>query len=167
MNIEIRVAKVAEAGIVQEILAETVSWLDQSGMPMWGMDEIRPDVILPDVSAGLFALAWSGSEVVGTIKFQLEDPVYWPDLAAGTSAFVHRLAVPRRFAGGDVSSALLSWALREALRHGRQTLRLDCDADRPKLRQVYERFGFRYHSDRMVGPFLVARYEYPLASRDL
>ncbi len=166
VNIEIRVAKAAEASIVQAILAEAVSWLDESGRPMWWMDEIRPDVIFPDVSAGLFALAWSGPEAVGTVKFQLEDPVYWPDLAAGTSAFVHRLAVQRRFAGGDVSSALLSWALREALRHGRNTLRLDCDADRPKLRQVYERFGFRYHSDRRVGPYLVARYEYPLASGD-
>jgi len=167
VNIEIRVAKAAEAGIVQEILAEAVSWLDESGMPMWGMDEIKPEVILPDVSAGLYALAWSGPEAVGTMKFQLEDPVYWPDLGEGTSAFVHRLAVQRRFAGGDVSSALLSWALGEARRHGRQTLRLDCDAGRPKLRHVYERFGFRYHSDRKVGPYLVARYEYPLASRDL
>jgi len=72
---------------------------------------------------------------------------------------MHRLAVKRRFAGGDVSIALLDWAAERvrALRH--PYLRLDCEASRPRLRAMYERYGFTYHSDRCVGPYLVARYE--------
>ena len=61
-----------------------------------------------------------------------------------------------------MSTALLEWAVREARRLGRRALRLDCEASRASLRAVYERFGFRYHSDRHVGPYHVARYEYPL-----
>jgi hypothetical protein len=41
-------------------------------------------------------------------------------------------------------------------------LRLDCEASRPRLRAVYEGFGFRHHSDRQVGPYFVSRYEYAL-----
>ena len=35
-------------------------------------------------------------------------------------------------------------------------------ASRPKLRELYERFGFQFHSFREVGPYYVARYLYPL-----
>ena len=79
------------------------------------------------------------------------------------SAFVHRFAVRRQHAGGKVSTVLLQWALSRTAALGRQYLRLDCEAARPKLRRVYERFGFQYHSDRQVGPHLLARWEYPIA----
>jgi GNAT superfamily N-acetyltransferase len=97
---------------------------------------------------------------VGTVKFQLQDDLFWPDLPADEASFVHRLAVRRSHAGGTVSSALLRWAVERARSYHRRFLRLDCDAARPKVRAVYERFGFRYHSDRQVGPYLVARYQY-------
>ncbi|MEH2214010.1 MAG: hypothetical protein V7K84_25930, partial [Nostoc sp.] len=42
-------------------------------------------------------------------------------------------------------------------------LRLDCDASRPRLRAVYERFGFRHHSDKQVGAYFVSRYEYKIS----
>jgi GNAT superfamily N-acetyltransferase len=75
------------------------------------------------------------------------------------SLYVHRLAVRRAFAGATVSHALLRFAADEAKRRGCSALRLDCIASRPKLRAVYERFGFRYHSDHHAGPYHVARYE--------
>ena len=83
-----------------------------------------------------------------------------PDVPQTESAFVHRLAVRRRFAGGGISSALLDWAVERARLLGRDYLRLDCEASRPRLRAFYERFGFRHHSDREVGPYYVSRYEY-------
>jgi hypothetical protein len=39
-------------------------------------------------------------------------------------------------------------------------LRLDCEASRARLRAVYERIGIRFHSNKQVGPYFVARYEY-------
>lgn len=166
MRVEVRIATPAETRVVSEILAEAIAWLDESGVPMWRLNEAGVDQVAADVEAGTFAVAWCGASEAGVIKFQLEDPVFWPEVPPGTSAYVHRLAIRRRFAGGVVSSALLSWAVEEARRHGRQMLRLDCEASRSRLRAVYERFGFRYHSDRRVGPYVVARYEYPLDSSE-
>jgi GNAT superfamily N-acetyltransferase len=133
-------------------------------MPMWRTDELVPERIADDVTAGLFAIAWSEAQAAGVMKFQLEDPLFWPDMPPGSAAYLHRLAVRRSFAGGGVSTALLEWAVGETRRHRRPCLRLDCEASRTRLRAVYERFGFRYHSERQVGPYFVARYEYPVGS---
>lgn len=43
---------------------------------------------------------------------------------------------------------------------GLRYLRLDCEASRARLRALYERIGFRFHSNKLVGPYFVARYEY-------
>jgi hypothetical protein len=43
-----------------------------------------------------------------------------------------------------------------------EKLGLGYGAQAVRLRAVYERFGFRHHSDRQVGPYFVSRYEQEL-----
>ena len=158
--VEIRVASALDAAAVADVLMDAAQWLADSGMSMWQMDELNATAIAADVEQGAFFLAWVAGEAAGTVRFQLEDPLFWPDAPSSDAAYVHRLAVRRRFAGSGVSTALLTWAADHARANGRRVLRLDCAASRVKLRALYERFGFRYHSDREVGPYVVARYEY-------
>lgn len=155
----VRQATSQDAGVVSGILQEAARWLEQSGKPMWQGDELAASRITGEVEAGLFFVAECDGEVAGVIKFQLEDLLFWPDVPPGQSAFIHRLAVRRQFAGGRVSSALLRWAVQRTRSLGRTFLRLDCEASRPRLRAVYERFGFRHHSNRQVESYLVSRYE--------
>ena len=159
MEIQVCQAEIGDEGTVSSILAEASNWLESRGMGMWHARELSPARISSDVASGLFFLGKYAEQAVGTIKFQLSDPEYWPDVPQTEAAFIHRLAVRREFAGGCVSSALLRWAVQRTGSVGRRFLRLDCEASRPKLRGIYERFGFRHHSDREVGPFFVARYE--------
>ena len=79
-------------------------------MAMWREGELLPSHITSDVDAGLFFIAEQNGEAAGVVKFQLQDEQFWPDVPQEESAFVHRLAVRRRFAGSGISSALLSWA---------------------------------------------------------
>lgn len=148
---------------VSSILLEAADWLKERDIPMWRADELSPERIASDVAEGHFFLARCGGEAAGTIKFQLQDTVFWPDTPADEAAFVHRLAVRRAFAGGELSAELLRWAGERAKSLGRHFLRLDCEASRPRLRAVYERYGFRHHSDREVGPYFVSRYELRLS----
>jgi hypothetical protein len=60
---------------------------------------------------------------------------------------------------------MLQWAVKQAATLGRSYLRLDCEADRKPLRAIYERFGFRLHSYRDVGPYHLSRYEYLIPDR--
>ena len=158
-QLQIRAAKPNDVALVSSILVEAASWLAARGTPMWKADELAPERVAADVEAGLFVLGEVSGVAAGTLKFQQEDPEFWPDRPAGEAAYVHRLAVRRTFAGRGFSTALLRWAADEARALGRPLLRLDCEAARPKLRALYEGFGFRHHSDRQVGPYFVARYE--------
>ena len=160
MQLSIRQANLQDIDAVAEILKEVAGWLEERGMPMWRQDELQPIRIVADVDSGQFFLAECDGVPAGTIRFQLEDRLFWPDVPQDDSAFVHRLAVRRRFAGGEVSSALLLWAIARTHALGRRYLRLDCEASRARLRAIYECIGFRFHSDKQVGPYFVARYEY-------
>jgi GNAT superfamily N-acetyltransferase len=133
--------------------------VDALGVVMWEDGELEKAAIDHDVAQGLYMVAEIDGAVAGAIRFQLEDPLFWPDLPAGQSAFVHRLVVARAWKGQGVSRALLEWAVARTRELGRDALRLDCDASRAKLRLLYESFGFTLHSYRHVGPYYVSRYE--------
>ncbi len=160
MDFKVRKAAIEDTEVVSSILLEAARWLAERGDPLWSADEMRADRIAPDVANGLYFLGGGIGQNVATVKFQLDDPLFWPDSPPGQAAFVHRLAVRRSAAGGTTAASMLQWAVECTRLVGRSYLRLDCDANRPKLRAVYERFGFRHHSDRQVGPYFVARYEY-------
>jgi len=164
MAIQIRQARPEEARVVEDILVEASRWVDSLGVVMWDEGELDAARIAAEAAAGQFVIAEVDGDAAGVIRFQLEDLLFWPDLPSPQeSAFVHRLAVRRKFKGQGVSDALLAWSVDRARSLGKRHLRLDCDESRPKLRALYERLGFRLHSFRQVGPYYVARYEYPLS----
>jgi GNAT superfamily N-acetyltransferase len=175
-RIEIRQATPQDATVVREILTGAAQWLEQTGKPQWRENELSPAAIAADVAAGLFYLAEvylaeahlaeSSGDAAGTVKFQLEDSLFWPDLPSPDAAYIHRLAVRRRYASTGVSTALLSWAAERTHHLGRHFLRLDCEASRARLRAIYESFGFRHHSNRQVGSYFVSRYEYDVNNLD-
>lgn len=160
MDVTIRQATSHDLDVVSGILLEAVHWLADTGKPMWREEEIVPARIASYANAGVLFIADCDGEVAGTMRFELQDPIVWPDVPHDDSTFVHRLAVRRKFAGGAVSSALLRWAVERTRSLGRRHLRLDCDATRPRLRAIYERFGFTHHSNIHIGPYFDARYEY-------
>jgi GNAT superfamily N-acetyltransferase len=159
-ELQIRQATTQDAEVVSEILREAAQWQEHAGMPLWREEHIGVAHILDDVRAGIFFLAEYPGESAGTMKFQLEDPLFWPEACEGEAAYVHRLAVRRRYAGTGVSTTLLRWAVERTRALGRPYLRLDCAAARLKLRAIYERFGFLHHSYGQIGAYYVARYEY-------
>jgi GNAT superfamily N-acetyltransferase len=162
--ITVRQAQAPEAAVIHGMLQEAAQWVDALGVVMWDESELDPDRVDREVAAGQFFIAEVDGEPAGAVRFQLEDRLFWPDLEGSDSAFIHRLVVRRRYKGLGVSTALIQWAVSHARSLGRSYLRLDTDASRPKLRELYERFGFQFHSFREVGPYYVARYLYPLTN---
>jgi len=160
--IHIRQAVPIDVHAIEEMLVEAAQWVDALGVVMWSEGELDSAAIGRDVAAGEFLLAEVDGVPAGAIRFQERDLLFWPDLPQDDSAFVHRLVVRRAFKGQGISRALLAASADRARRIGKRVLRLDCDADRTKLRALYESCGFRLHSYRQVGPYYVGRYEYPL-----
>ncbi|MBW4623785.1 MAG: GNAT family N-acetyltransferase [Cyanosarcina radialis HA8281-LM2] len=162
LNISVRQATLNDLSTVSSILLEAALWLKQQNMTLWEENEVSPESIYEDVKFGCFFIAFCEDIAAGVVKFQTEDLVFWPDVPQENSAFIHRLAVRRSFAGGGVSTALMQWAIERSRDLGKDFLRLDCAADRLRLRSLYENFGFQHHSDRQVRPYFVARYEYKI-----
>jgi GNAT superfamily N-acetyltransferase len=163
--VEVGQAQEGDAGLVSAVLTEAAEWLDSIGQSLWQCNDLAADRIAEDVGSGLYYIAWMGGEAVGVLRFQTEDKQFWPDAEPGSSAFIHRLAVRRKVAGRGVAAFMLNWAKDRTRSMGRGFLRLDCDL-RPKLCALYERNGFTKHSERLVGPYLVARYEYCTGKRE-
>ncbi|MGD0037089.1 MAG: GNAT family N-acetyltransferase [Bacteroidota bacterium] len=160
MDIAIRQAEVADIHTVSEILIEAASWLEKRGIPLWNIQELSVECLREDVISGFYMLAESNGKAVGTFKYIMADPLCWPDMNGNNSAYVHRVAVRRDYAGGMVSTAMLKWAVDRTKALSRHSLRLDCEISRIKLRAIYEQFGFQYHSDKRIGRYHIARYEY-------
>ena len=159
-RILIRPATFADADVIVETLSEAAKWVEElDGTIMWVEGELEEERVKAEADAGMFVLAEMDGRAAGAMRFQLEDRLFWPDLDVADSAFVHRLAVRRTFAGQGISTALLEWAINRARTLDKRFLRLDCDAERTRLRAFYERFGFRLHSYRQVGSYYVSRYE--------
>jgi GNAT superfamily N-acetyltransferase len=160
MSFVIRQATVEDTTALVATLNEAGEWVHQlDGSIMWVEGELDEHRVRDEAAEGMFVVAEADGAVVGALRFQVEDQLFWPDVDGGASAFVHRLAVRRSHAGQGISVALLQWAADRARALGKEFLRLDCDADRTRLRELYERFGFRMHSYRQVGAYYVSRYE--------
>src|SRR5512138_806963 len=127
----IRQASVADTPLIVDTLMEAAAWVERlDGTVMWVEGELQEDRVRAEADAGMFVVAEIDEQIVATMRFQLEDRLFWPDLDGGDSAFVHRLAVKRAFAGRGIAAALLEWAVNRARALRKRYLRLDCDADR-------------------------------------
>ncbi|HEX2545939.1 MAG TPA: GNAT family N-acetyltransferase [Ramlibacter sp.] len=119
--------------------------------------------VAPHIAQGLYFIGEDEAGVVGVFRFQREDRVFWPEMEEGTSAYLHKLAVLPARQGHEAAQGLLACACDLARARGLRFLRLDCIGGRPSLRGVYERFGFRHHSDRVLGRTTFHRFELELS----
>lgn len=159
LRLQIIKATTVDINTISAILLEAASFVKTVGEPLWQCEELSTKAITAEVEAGLFYLAHVDGEPVGTFRFELEDPEFWPDVLPGSSAFLHRIAIKRKVAGKGVPDQMLDWAKGETKSIGREYLRLDC-VTRPKLCALYERNGFAKRDERQVGMYYVARYEF-------
>ena len=142
------------------IIRESAEWLVSKGMPLWDpsdFDSSRVD----KAESRKYQVAYLERVPIAAMILQWEDREYWPD-AEDDSGFIHKLSVRRAYAGQGFVQELIEWAKLEVVKQERSFLRLDCDANREKLRRVYEKMGFVEVDRRMVGSHFVAFFEIDL-----
>lgn len=148
-----------------DIMREAAAWLRETGRPLWRPEDLTEERILAGVAKEDVCVGRADGEAAAAMILQWSDPVYWPE-AGGDSGFIHKLSVRRRFAGKGLARDMVEWAAREAQRRGKKYLRLDCAADRVKLRAFYESLGFRLVGLRDLGAYRGAFYERELTLRE-
>ena len=160
----IRQAQQNEAGLVADVLGSAAASLEKKGNALWVARDVNEAAVDGHVQDGRYYIAFDAEEPVGVFRFELEDRMFWPEVTDSSSAFIHKIAVYPHKQGRDIAHALLSYACELARQHDRRFLRLDCINGRPKLRAVYERFGFSYHSMKNLGDRLFDRFEFEITT---
>jgi len=158
----LRRAGPADAALVAAVLGEAARQLTARGQPLWTEREVSAEMVGPHVEQGLYYIAEDGEGVVGVFRFQREDRYFWPEMQEQDAAYLHKVAVPPARQGLGAAQRLLAAACELARGQGLRFLRLDCIGGRPKLRAIYERFGFRHHSDKVLGTAVFHRFQLDL-----
>jgi GNAT superfamily N-acetyltransferase len=96
---------------------------------------------------------------VGTLTLEWADDGVWSDAAANDACYVHGLATQRASAGQGIGVELLYWAEAMARVAGKTYLRLDCDADNPKLCAYYRRAGLTHCGNVRAATHHAARFQ--------
>jgi GNAT superfamily N-acetyltransferase len=165
LRVHLRAATPSDTAIVAAILTAAADRLNQRGQALWSAREVSEAGIGEHVRGGRYHVLFDGAQAVGVFRLEFEDALFWPEIAPGTSAFVHKVAVAPEHQGRGLAHELLRHACALTRAHGLPFLRLDCMGGRPRLRSVYEAFGFRRHSDKLLGSTLFHRFELDVAAQ--
>jgi len=123
------------------ILREAAQHFAKRGIYVWTGDELRDDDFIAAASAGELYLGYTGAQAVATMLLQPADLLYWPEAAAGSALYIHKVAVRRAAAGRGWLERLIDHAVSEAVARGLPFLRLDT-LEGATLRSLYEGLGF-------------------------
>lgn len=160
--IELRPALPEHLPLVMEIIGEAAAWLAAKGIDQWPSppNEHWWRRMEYQIANSEMYLASLNGEAIGTLRLTCSDP-YWPD-AEQNAGYVHSLAIRNRAHGLNIGTALLTWAMDESRRQGKQTIRLDCAAGNSRLRHYYEAQGFTFRGQYQDYDYIAALYEMKL-----
>jgi signal transduction histidine kinase/RimJ/RimL family protein N-acetyltransferase len=157
--LEIKIALPEQLPLVMEIIGEAAAWLVARGIDQWPSppNEHWWRRMERYIANGEVYLAYLSGEAMGSLRLTWEDP-YWPT-AAANAGYVHLLAIRNRVHGLKMGTVLLTWAMDESRRRGKQVIRLDCAAGNGRMRRYYEELGFRFCGEVRDHDYTAALYE--------
>lgn len=162
IEIRLRTAAAADRDIIFGLLTSAAGWLRERGIDYWQnwLDPPAHHVRWVDdgLSAGEFRLIEGSGGVLGCVRLQDSDPLFWPD-AQDPAGYVHSLTIDRRFAGQGLGARSLEVIASELAARGVGLLRLDCGESAAGLRRYYESLGFRSAGTTMVDGESLVLYE--------
>jgi GNAT superfamily N-acetyltransferase len=133
--------------------------LENCGEKLWEMEWLQPQALLEKYGLESMHLGRINGEAVAAFVLLETDPDFWPDIPEGESLFIHKVVVARAWKGQNLSSQVLDFAAQQVLERGKKFLRLDTDATRPALCNLYEHYGFVQVGRRWIDDFDYALYE--------
>lgn len=156
-DIQPSIATLGDADEAQQLMVETARWLHSKGSTQWGgllkgqddhnlsaAIERREVIIFKDVQSG---------ELAGMVILQ-QQPSEWDRNLwglgqddPGTSVYLHRLVVSRKYGGTGLGENILAWAESGVTYKGKDRIRLDCIAHNEVLNRFYQQCGYTYKGE--------------------
>ncbi len=159
MNFTIRQATEKDIPVFLDLYKQAVDWLNSTGQPMWSYETVSWENLSKSYRVEEFFIGYVDDTPACCMALPSFDPNYWDDIPPANSLFVHKVTVSRPFAGQGLSYKLLDFAVERTRSLGYKTLRIDARVLRPKLRKLYEDYGFTFVRTAMIdNSFEVALY---------
>ena len=133
--------------------------LEDRGQKLWDQEWLQPQALLEKYGLESMHLARIDGEPVAAFVLLDTDPDFWPNVTVGESLFIHKLVVARAWKGHNLSARVLDFGVNQVLERGKKFLRLDTDATRPALCDLYEKYGFTRVGRKQTQSFDYALYE--------
>ena len=141
------------------LICDVAQALEDRGQKLWDQEWLQPQALLEKYGLESMHLGRIDGEVVAAFVLLETDPDFWPNVTVGESLFIHKLVVARAWKGQNLSARALDFAVSQVLERGKKFLRLDTDATRPALCNLYEQYGFTRVGRRLANDFDYALYE--------
>jgi len=136
--ITIKQAGEKDIPIIEDILLDACNHFG-----IWSKERISWTGLSTEFTPEDFHIAYIDGNPAGCMALQDSAPFFWTDKTEkGEALYLRRLAVKRCEGGRNFSKYLLEYAVNQCREKNIKTLRLDTGADREKLMQLYESFGF-------------------------
>lgn len=169
-EIRLRTAVASDRDAIFGLLESAASWLRARGIDYW-QNWLAPPAhhirwVDDGLSAGEFRLIEGSDGVLGCVRLQDSDPLFWPD-ATDPAGYVHSLTIDRRLAGQGLGARVLDLIASELAVRGVSLLRLDCGESAAGLQHYYESLGFRPVGTTAVDGESLVLYERNGAERSL
>jgi GNAT superfamily N-acetyltransferase len=158
-EVRIITADPSEIEIVLEILDEASRWMVSKGFEsQWHQGPALRQIIKEGIENDEVYLLKDLHGTIGTITLQWTDRKYWGDQPP-ESGYIHKFAIRRSQGGKRLGVRMLQWAEAKAKKEGKEYLRLDCMANNRKIREYYEKLGFKHVRDVMMPGWKASLYQ--------
>ncbi|NGZ74521.1 GNAT family N-acetyltransferase [Saccharibacillus alkalitolerans] len=157
-NLTIREAAPEQSEMLAGMMKEAAEVMVQAGVEQWKPEMFTAETVLSYFESRRVFMLSSDERPAGLFTLQAGDPAYWQELNDDSYLYLHRLTVRPLYRGLDYGGIMLRYAEEEAVRQGKQGLRLDCVAHLPKLNAYYLRNGFRFVAERDMKREVGGRY---------
>lgn len=148
------------------VMHNTSKWMQQKGMHLsewWQPQNMNPHFLFQHTEPNEFYAILAHSRPAASVVLQeSERNQSWKHVDGDSpqkALYMHWLCVSEEFTGQGFSQMMVEFAAKEAKKRGFKLLRLDTDANEPKLRSLYESLGFHLMGIQQEGGHNTAFYQ--------
>lgn len=132
------------------VMRSVGTWMNASGKnpsKWWLLRNLNRMFLLRHAKEDEFYVGLAGGvPAVAAALMIIDNNEDWKSIDKGIpkkALYIHWLCVDRRFAGRSLPKQMVDFAARLAKKNGVGLLRLEANADKKKLQDIYEDLGFR------------------------
>ena len=149
---------------ILEMYRRRVLYNNAHGIPQWRLADVTWEAFSQLYTIDDYYVGKCNGEVVCGLFIIDVDKLYWPDVDKGKYLYLHKICVDPAHAKKGYSDAMITYFKDKGRKEGYPEVRLDVREKKVKLREMYERNGFRLVTiGQFVPEFTTALYHYVYA----